>query len=247
MAKGEPTKATVGEALRALDARARRMEAEARRERDARARDRDALARVTESVDALAATFREAMEAISCDHDAWTRERREIKAAVEVAARAATTAATRAEARERDAERARAEALAIDARVSEGLRYVKDVRDEFVAVERVIQEAKERTRELEARDVARARARWRSLNAARARPMRCCGMRSRPCARARCAQRRRRARRKRSADSRRTCESWPSGRRRRRRTKTVDSPRSSARLLTKVATKKTALLGARES
>jgi hypothetical protein len=35
---------------------------------------------------------------------------------------------------------------------------VKDVRDEFVAVERVIQEAKERTRELEARDVARARA-----------------------------------------------------------------------------------------
>ena len=37
MAKGEPTKATVGEALRALDARARRMEAEARRERDARA------------------------------------------------------------------------------------------------------------------------------------------------------------------------------------------------------------------
>ena len=128
---------------------------EARRERDARARDRDALARVTESVDALAATFREAMEAISCDHDAWTRERREIKAAVEVAARAATTAATRAEARERDAERARAEALAIDARVSEGLRYVKDVRDEFVAVERVIQEAKERTRELEARDVAR--------------------------------------------------------------------------------------------
>ena len=61
------------------------MEAEARRERDARARDRDALARVTESVDALAATFREAMEAISCDHDAWTRERREIKAAVEVA------------------------------------------------------------------------------------------------------------------------------------------------------------------
>ena len=157
IAKGEPTKATVGEALRALDARARRMEAEARRERDVRARDRDALARVTESVDALAATFREAMEAISCDHDAWTRERREIKAAVEVAARAATTAATRAEARERDAERARAEALAIDARVSEGLRYVKDVRDEFVAVERVIQEAKERTRELEARDVARAR------------------------------------------------------------------------------------------
>ena len=155
---GEPTKATVGDALRALDARARRMEGEARRERDARARDRDALARVAESVDALAAAFREAMEAISRDHDAWTHERREIKAAVEVAARAATTAATRAEARERDAERARAEALAIDARVSEGLRYVKDVRDEFVAVERVIQEAKERTRELEARDVARARA-----------------------------------------------------------------------------------------
>ena len=83
---GEPTKATVGDALRALDARARRMEGEARRERDARARDRDALARVAESVDALAAAFREAMEAISRDHDAWTHERREIKAAVEVAA-----------------------------------------------------------------------------------------------------------------------------------------------------------------
>ena len=165
---GEPTKATVGDALRALDARARRMEGEARRERDARARDRDALARVAESVDALAAAFREAMEAISRDHDAWTHERREIKAAVEVAARAATTAATRAEARERDAERARAEALAIDARVSEGLRYVKDVRDEFVAVERVIQEAKERTRELEARDVAR-RARGGGVRATRAR------------------------------------------------------------------------------
>jgi chromosome segregation ATPase len=154
----EPTKTTVGDALRALDARCATLERDATRARDdAKTRD-DALARVAAALDGLVAEFREVVDAIANERDAWTRERRTLAATVAAAAAMATTAATRAEARERDAARARTTAMALDARVREGVRYVRDVRDEFVAVEGVIEEAKARTRELEARDAARERA-----------------------------------------------------------------------------------------
>ena len=146
----EPRKGTVGSALRALDARTRSLE-------DERARH----AAHREATDAIASALRDVATATRelANRDvAVERERTELREAVMAAARSAREAEARAEASARDAARARETALAVDARVTECVKYVRDVRDEVVGLERAAREAREAMGELRERDEARERA-----------------------------------------------------------------------------------------
>jgi len=98
------------------------------------------------------------MRELALDRETFERERAELREAVMVAGRCAREAEARAEASARDAARARETALAVDARVTECVKYVRDVRDEVVGLERAAREAREAMEELRERDETRERA-----------------------------------------------------------------------------------------
>jgi DNA repair exonuclease SbcCD ATPase subunit len=155
---GEPTKTTVGSMIRSLDARARRLEYEARRDAEAREKTRAAVEALSTSVETLAKALSDCVREVRGDHAAWGREREALRRGVEDAAKRADALAKSASERAKDAERARRETMTIDDRVSEALKYVREVRDEFLRSERVIKEAKDAVKELELRDARRERA-----------------------------------------------------------------------------------------
>lgn len=157
-ARDEPTKSTVGDALRRLDARVRRLEFEHRRAEDAAARREEACERLARGFDELVRAFRVTVDALRDDHERWGLEREALRREVSRAAAAATRASEDAETREAESSRARERALAIDQRVTECVTYAREVRDEFVIAEKWVREAKATAAKLEARDAERDRA-----------------------------------------------------------------------------------------
>ena len=154
----EPTKSTVGDALRGVEARVRRLEFERARDAErADARD-EACERLARGLDEVVRAFQRTVDALRDDHERWGREREGLRREVSRAARAAVDAREDAETREAEARRARERALAIDERVTACVEYAREVRDEFVIAEKFAREAEATMGKMEARDAARERA-----------------------------------------------------------------------------------------
>lgn len=148
--RDEPRKGTVGSALRALEARMRSLEDERARH----ASHREATDAVANALCDVATAVRE----LALREETRERERAGWREAMTVVGRRCAEAEARAEASARDAARARETALVVDARVTECVKYVRDVRDEVVGLERAAREAREAMGELRERDETRERA-----------------------------------------------------------------------------------------
>ena len=85
----EPTKSTVGDALRGVEARVRRLEFERARDAErADARD-EACERLARGLDEVVRAFQRTVDALRDDHERWGREREALRREVSRAARAA--------------------------------------------------------------------------------------------------------------------------------------------------------------